>query len=553
MKSQIIKSIILITLIALTVSTIFVAVVSYRQAVSRQKEYLFEYAAAAGRGYAEKGTQYLEGLDTSFYITLFSPDKDVLFDSMDGNFENPGDMAELSDALSKGKGYSSRYSAVLSNQIFYVALRLEDGSVLRIGEIDDGLWADLTGYLYIAIIAIITAGVAALIAAVAVSKKIVSPITAIDLNKPEISKPIDELKPIVSRLTSQNRIIFKLTEELKVKQTEFDAITTNMSDGVIIIDRKADILSCNTAAMKMLGVTELPRSVLQLNKTDNFRETIRTSLSGKKCFDTIRTDENYYTLHATPVLFEDSVEGAVIVIIDETEKDEREKLRREFTTNVSHELKTPLTSISGFAELIKNGITTEKDTIHFAENIYREARRLISLVNDIIKLSQIDEGEIPYDEGNINVYETAVDVADRLENIAKAQKISLNVTGEAAYVRGNAQILEEMIYNLCDNGIKYNRPGGYVLVDVSTDAAFVYVSVKDNGIGIPKASQARVFERFYRVDKSHSKEIGGTGLGLSIVKHGAAYHKARISLESSVGKGTEITLVFPKFLKNGDI
>lgn len=548
MRKLIFKSIFFTVLFILVFSVTVILVIGHRYNTDNQKNYLSQNAVFVAEGVRQKGIGYLQSIkDADFRITWITGEGTVLYDNKTdiSQGENHKNREEVTEALSKGTGYSKRFSDTLSKPFVYYAIKLEDNTVIRVSEeaYAFGINPDyLSAVVWVTVIALALS----LLLAVIVSKKAVLPVTGLDLSKPEISKTYEEMKPVVSRLVADNRLISKQAEELRVKQIEFDAITTNMSDGIIIISRRADILSCNQAAMNMLGVIELPKNVLQLNKSDNFRETIRTSLSGKKCFDTIRTDENYYTLHATPLLFDDNVEGAVIVIIDETEKDEREKLRREFTTNVSHELKTPLTSISGFAELIKSGITTEKDTAHFADNIYREARRLVTLVNDIIRLSQLDEGEIPYDEGEIDLYEIAKDVADRLDGVAKTQKISLNLTGETAFVKGNSQILEEMIYNLCDNGIKYNRPGGYVNINVSSDTAFVYASVKDNGIGIPKASQGRVFERFYRVDKSHSKEIGGTGLGLSIVKHGAAYHKARISLESSPGNGTEITLVFPK-------
>jgi two-component system phosphate regulon sensor histidine kinase PhoR len=277
----------------------------------------------------------------------------------------------------------------------------------------------------------------------------------------------------------------------------------------------------------------------------SFREAVRAALSGNVGYDFIKKGERFYSVHATPVMHNKSVDGAVIVILDVTEKEERDALRREFTSNVSHELKTPLTSISGFAELIKSGMAEGEDARRFAENIHKESSRLISLVGDIIRLSQLDGSEIPYDDEPVDLYSIAEDVVERLLTIAEKKNVTIELSGEETFVLGNALIIEEMIYNLCDNGIKYNRDGGHVKIDVRTENGFPTFSVSDSGIGIPKDMQERVFERFYRVDKSHSRSIGGTGLGLSIVKHAASYHKADIRLESEEGVGTSVTVTFP--------
>ncbi|MDD4125707.1 MAG: ATP-binding protein [Eubacteriales bacterium] len=547
MTKQIFKSVFLVALSVLSITVIIVFWITYKHFDGRLQEELSREAGYAAAGVELDGIEYLERLRSGVTrVTWIAQDGRVLFDNKANpeEMENHLDREEIKEALATGTGTASRYSPTLSERTIYYALKLEDGSVIRVSGTQYPLWVLLFDMLQPVLIILTSALIIAAILASRLSKKVMKPINEIDFGRPESAEIYEELKPVVQRLAEQNRAIARQMEELKVKQTEFDAITTNMSEGMVIIDNRAEILSCNQSALNMLGVAEVPKSVLQLNRTDSFREAIRTSLAGKKCFYTIRTDEYYYSLHASPVLHDESVEGAVIVILDETEKDDREKLRREFTSNISHELKTPLTSISGFAELIRNGMAGTDDTNHFADNIYKEAQRLIVLVNDIIRLSQLDDGEIPYDETKIDVYEIAKDVVERLENIASAEKITLELTGEHAMVYGNSLILEEMIYNLCDNSIKYNRRGGYVKISISSESEHVSVLVKDNGIGIPKACQSRVFERFYRVDKSHSKEIGGTGLGLSIVKHAAAYHKARISLESKLGEGTEITLTF---------
>lgn len=420
------------------------------------------------------------------------------------------------------------------------------GIVSRVTDAEYDAWAMLAETIAPLVGLILGMTVLAFVFASQVSKILVKPINEIDPEHPEDAAAYEELKPIIEKLTSQNYKISRQLTMLKMRENEFNSITFNMSEGLVVINSRAAILSCNRSAKDIFGIRgEVPRSVLSLSDAHSFRTAIASALSGSNGYDAIRRGDKYYSVFATPVLNEKRVDGAVIVIIDTTEKEQREALRREFTSNISHELKTPLTSISGFAEIIKSGMASEEDTVHFAENIHKEASRLISLVGDIIRLSQLDGGEIPYDEEPVDLSEVAREVAERLENVAARAGISVGVEGECVRVDGNYTIIEEIIYNLCDNGIKYNRRGGRVDVRVFSEEGHGCVSVADNGIGIPQDKRDRVFERFYRVDKSHSKDIGGTGLGLSIVKHAAAYHKATIDLESEEGEGTVITVRFP--------
>ena len=319
-----------------------------------------------------------------------------------------------------------------------------------------------------------------------------------------------------------------------------------MSEGFLVIDDHTDLLSYNSGALRLLGAEAglSRRSVLALNRSEGFRKAVELSLSGEHCEQLFEREGRYLQIIANPVYHEEHVAGAVLVILDITEKHARESMRREFTANVSHELKTPLTSISGTAEIIKNGFVKPEDIPHFAGNIYDEAQRLITLIGDIMRLSQLDEDSVPFEKGPVDLYELASSVLCRLEAAAGKRGISLTLSGEHATVNGVSQVLDEMVFNLCDNAVKYSRENGHVRVFVSEENGHVALRVEDDGIGIPAADQARVFERFYRVDKSHSKEIGGTGLGLSIVKHGAAFHNARVALESELGKGTTVTVTF---------
>lgn len=361
-------------------------------------------------------------------------------------------------------------------------------------------------------------------------------------------------------------------DTLKAKQREFSAITENMSEGFLVIGKRGEVVSYNSSALRILGVepsaveekedeagyqiqgyesgtgaegTAGGRiNILSFNRSHIFRTSVDRALEGNHSEQNMELGGRVYQIIANPVLEGEEVSGAIMVILDVTEKAEREDLRREFSANVSHELKTPLTSISGYAEIMKNGLVRTEDMRRFSENIYQEAQRMITLVGDIIKLSQLDESQVELEKTDVDLYDIARGVTERLKGQARVQKVELKLTGTSQRVFGTAQILDEMIYNLCDNGIKYNKPGGHVTISISEEHGHPVVLVEDDGIGIPETDQERVFERFYRVDKSHSRQIGGTGLGLSIVKHGAIYHGARVEMESKIGVGTKVRIVF---------
>lgn len=552
MTGKIFRSIFIVTGSVLLLCVVIVFAVTFNYYTGELKDALSKQAQYVAAGVESGGMEYLSdiGEKTDVRITWVASDGSVLFDSKAdaASMENHRDREEIKEALESenGVGIATRYSGTMSEKTTYYALRVKDGSVIRVSEKQYSAWVIVMSTVQPILVVLVAAMILAGVLASRLSKSIVRPINEIDLDHPENAQVYEEMAPIIRRLTAQNRSIRKQMEELKVKQTEFNAITENMSEGMIIIDAATEILSSNQCALSMFGVEgKPPKSILLLDGRDTFREAVRLALSGENGYDSFRRGGRCYNILATPVKENGEVVGAVLVILDETEKEERETLRREFTSNVSHELKTPLTSISGFAELIRGGMTDAEDTRHFADNIYKEAQRLIVLVGDIIKLSQLDGGEIPYDECPQDLYEIAKETEERLDMVATSHKVNLELTGEHTSIRGNRQILEEMIYNLVDNGIKYNHEGGNVRIRVAEENGRAVVSVADNGIGIPKDQQSRVFERFYRVDKSHSKEIGGTGLGLSIVKHGAAFHKATVTMNSEPGKGTEISLTFP--------
>lgn len=496
-------------------------------------------------------TQHEEGFFKNFSsgekrITLIGADGTVLEDTSanPAEMDNHAEREEVKDALLKGSGTSVRYSKTLTEKTVYYARRMENGNVLRISTTQYTVMTVVLGLLQPLIYVLVLALILSFALSSRVSKSVIKPINEIDLDHPENSDAYEELTPLLHRILNQQKTIKKQLNEAKKHRDEFKLITENMSEGFLITDRDGRLLSCNSAALKLLDADENDGTVLSLNRTGDFRKTVHAALSGERAENTMTHGENTYNLIANPVFEGDKTIGAVIVIIDVTESRRRELIRREFTANVSHELKTPLTSISGFAELLSAGGVPEDTVTDFAKTIYTEAQRLISLVSDIIKISELDEKSVCYEKENVNITELSRDVARRLKMSADKKNVKIGISGEDISVYGVRKILDEMIFNLCDNAVKYNKEGGTVEIRVKKEDGKTVLSVRDTGIGIAPSQQSRVFERFYRVDKSRSKAEGGTGLGLSIVKHGAMYHGAEIKLTSTPGEGTEVTVIF---------
>ena len=496
-----------------------------------------------------EGISFLENFDSgNNRVTLIDKDGTVLYDSVVDvrSLDNHGEREEIKAAMKDGQGISTRYSSTLTEKTMNYALRLSDGSVLRFSAEQRTVIAILLDMVYPVLFIMFAALILTLVLSSRVSKAIIEPINRLDLEVPENNDTYEELTPLLRKIADQKQTIEEQLADAHKKQKEFSLITENMSEGFLVIDQDANLLTFNSAALKLLDIAPpADRSVLMFCRAKEFRDVISDVLSGKRAENIMVRQERSYSLIANPVIQKGEVIGAVIVILDITESEKRDALRREFTANVSHELKTPLTSISGFAELMKAGDVSAEHVVDFSESIYDEAQRLITLVNDIIKISELDGESLSFERESVDLYELSKDVISRLENEADKRHIAFRLTGGRAEIWGVRKILEEMLYNLCDNGIKYNKEGGLVEVGVNQTTTDVNVTVKDTGIGIPAAHQSRVFERFYRVDKSHSKRVGGTGLGLAIVKHGAMYHHAKISMESTVDTGTAVTLAFP--------
>ena len=495
-----------------------------------------------------EGISYIDNFDNNKKrITLIDSNGTVLADTKVNveELENHADRKEIEDASKDGKGTSSRYSNTLMQKTLYYAEKLDDGTILRISTTQNSIFVILLGLLQPLIIIIVLALLISLFLSHRLSKAIIKPLNNLNLDNPSANETYEELTPLLKKISAQKKTIDKQIKEAVQSREEFKLITENMSEGLLIIDKESNVLSYNHAAVNLLEIPEDQKgSVLTFNRSKGFRLAVEKALSGERCESNIAHEENSYELIATPVYVNDNIIGAVIVIIDVTESVKREQLRKEFTSNVSHELKTPLTSISGFAEIMKSGDVSQETVVDFSTSIYDEAQRLITLVSDIMKISELDEGTTIFEKEEVDLYELSKDIVKRLSSVADKRNITLNVIGESAVIVGTRKILDEMIYNLCDNAIKYNKDNGTVDVIINQSNNKTSVAVRDTGIGIPSHEQNRVFERFYRVDKSHSKLVGGTGLGLAIVKHGAAYHDAEVSLKSAVDKGTTVNIVF---------
>ena len=516
----------------------------YTQTQDETRDALRQEAVYAANGVALSGAEYLRSLNSDRRITWIAGDGSVLYDS-ESREDNQARHAEVEDALRGGEGCAIRRSESTGESIMYFAVQCGDGTVLRLsrplGAVRYAL-ETVSPILWMVVLVLFVSGVLAF----RVAKQILEPVNAIDLDAPDAAKIYPELAPLVGRIEEQNLTIREREEELGRKQKEFSALTDSMKEGFLLLDRSGTVLSANHAASSFLsGCAEGENIMEESPVPETVRGAAGKALGGERTELLLSDEDGAVQLIANPVSSGGRLSGAVILTLDVTEREQRERLRREFSANVSHELKTPLTSISGFAELLMRGMVPEEKTAEFAGDIYRESRRLIALIDDIIRLSRLDEQGEDLLLETVDLYGAAEDALESVRPAADKEKIALRLTGDRAEVRGVRRVLEEMIFNLCDNAVKYNKPGGEVEVNVAAGQDGTVLTVRDTGIGIPRPHQSRVFERFYRVDKSHSREIGGTGLGLSIVKHGAMLHGAAISLESEPGEGTTVTLTFP--------
>ena len=554
MTKKIFKSIMFVCALVLAVGLAAVMGILYSNFDGQMRKELSKEAAYLAYGVEQQGLDYLKNIkDKSARITYIDQDGTVLFDNEAdvSEMKNHSDRTEFQKAEKYGAGESSRYSDTLSEKTIYYALRLKDGTVLRVSGTQDSVLALVENLIFplcgLLCLMLILSG----IMASAISKRIVKPINELDLESPKENQIYEELSPLLSKIHRQNREIQNQLELAKQQQEEFALITENMQEGLIVIDKYTMILSANSSAWNLFHMDRVCQgeSVYCLDREEEFRHAIEQVLSGEHTELVLKLNGSDIQLIANPVIRDKKTEGAVVLLVNVTEKLERESLRREFSANVSHELKTPLTSISGFAEIMQGGLVKNEDIPKFAGRIYKESQRLLQLVEDVIQISQLDEEKTSYVWEPVDVYQVCKNAFESLKEKAKRLNVHLYICGERMKMEAVRTLLEEAIYNVCDNAIKYNRNDGSVSVFLTQTAQEIQIVVKDTGVGIPKEDQNRVFERFYRVDKSHSKEIGGTGLGLSIVKHAVGALKGSVILRSEEGNGTEICMKFPKVHK----
>ena len=554
MTKKIFKSIMFVCALVLAVGLAAVMGILYSNFDGQMRKELSKEATYLAYGVEQQGVDYLKNIkDKSARITYIDQDGTVLFDNEAdiSEMKNHSDRTEFRKAEKYGAGESSRYSDTLSEKTIYYALRLKDGTVLRVSGTQDSVLALVENLIFplcgLLCLMLILSG----IMASAISKRIVKPINELDLESPEENRIYEELSPLLSKIHRQNREIQNQLELAKQQQEEFALITENMQEGLIVIDKYTMILSANSSAWNLFHMDRVCQgeSVYCLDREEEFRHAIEQVLSGEHTELVLKLNGSDIQLIANPVIRDKKTEGAVVLLVNVTEKLERESLRREFSANVSHELKTPLTSISGFAEIMQGGLVKNEDIPKFAGRIYKESQRLLQLVEDVIQISQLDEEKTSYVWEPVDVYQVCKNAFESLKEKAKRLNVHLYICGERMKMEAVRTLLEEAIYNVCDNAIKYNRNDGSVSVFLTQTAQEIQIVVKDTGVGIPKEDQDRVFERFYRVDKSHSKEIGGTGLGLSIVKHAVGALKGSVILRSEEGNGTEICMKFPKVHK----
>ena len=551
MTKRIFKSIILASVIVLLVSGGLTMGVLYNQFGNQLEEELRTEAEFLSIAVEDEGMSAFDSLPTdSERITYIDTDGTVLYDnrSKTDDMENHLDREEIQEAMEDGSGMAVRESDTLSQRTLYYALRLADGTVLRVSSTQYSLPGLLGGMIQPLLIILILMLILAGFLASRLAKNIVNPLNRLDLDHPEENQTYEEVAPLLTKINRQQKSLQAEITQAKRQQEEFSIITDNMEEGFLVIDSHTEVLSYNSSALRLLGAREQDarQSVLALNRSESFQRTVEKVLGGQHVISNQEFQGITCQVAANPVFQEGKVTGAVILILDVTEKMKGEQMRREFTANVSHELKTPLTSISGFAEIINDGFVKPEDTKKFAGRIFKEAQRLITLVNDVIKISQLDEGKLPYEKEEVDLYEAVRETFLRIEDHAKAEGVHLYLYGP--HIKSNTvkTILDEIIYNLCDNGIKYNKKGGSLTVTISQEGEKPVVTVEDTGIGISEEDQKRIFERFYRVDKSHSKAIGGTGLGLSIVKHGTMFLGADMKVESTLGEGSKFILILPE-------
>ena len=549
MTKKIFQSILLVAGCVLLASLLIIMGFLYDYFGGVEENQLHDELSLAAAAVEDGGTDYLSRLTADRYrLTWIAADGSVLYDTKTNaeSLENHASRAEVSQALATGTGESTRYSSTLMEKTMYYAQRLDDGTVLRISISRATVGMIAVGMIQPLLIVLIVALILSGLLARRLSRRIVDPLNSLDLEHPLDNDAYEELSPLLKRIHHQHVEIQTQLRELREKTDEFTQITGSMREGLVLLDEHGSILSINAAAQALFGADAqcVGRDFLTIERSHEISAAIQAAAADGHSEVRAERAGRVYQFDISRTTSDGKFLGTVILAFDITEQEFAERNRREFTANVSHELKTPLQGIIGSAELIENGMVKPEDLPRFVGHIHAEAARLVTLIDDIIRLSQLDEGDAMPTEP-VDLLAVSQEAAENLHDAAAARNVTVSVTGQPAVLPGVRRLIYEIVYNLCDNAIKYNRDGGRVDVTVAADAGGSSITVADTGIGIAPEHQARVFERFYRVDKSHSKASGGTGLGLSIVKHAVQYHHGRIELESTPGTGTTIRVVFP--------
>ena len=549
MTKKIFQSILLVAGCVLLASLLIIMGFLYDYFGGVEENQLRDELSLAAAAVEDGGTDYLSQLTADrCRLTWIAADGSVLYDTKTNaeSLENHASRAEVSQALATGTGESTRYSSTLMEKTMYYAQRLDDGTVLRISISRATVGMIAVGMIQPLLIVLIVALILSGLLARRLSRRIVDPLNSLDLEHPLDNDAYEELSPLLKRIHHQHVEIQTQLRELREKTDEFTQITGSMREGLVLLDEHGSILSINAAAQALFGADAqcVGRDFLTIERSHEISAAIQAAAADGHSEVRAERAGRVYQFDISRITSDGKFLGTVILAFDITEQEFAERNRREFTANVSHELKTPLQGIIGSAELIENGMVKPEDLPRFVGHIHAEAARLVTLIDDIIRLSQLDEGDAMPTEP-VDLLAVSQEAAENLHDVAAARDVMVSVTGQPAVLPGVRRLIYEIVYNLCDNAIKYNRDGGRVDVTVAADAGGSSITVADTGIGIAPEHQARVFERFYRVDKSHSKASGGTGLGLSIVKHAVQYHRGRIELESTPGTGTTIRVVFP--------
>ena len=540
-----VSAVVLLACFAITVGVLY----SYYTGISESQ--LKAQTSVISHAVENEGIGYFNDFkENGCRVTWINSDGTVIYDSeaQASSLESHADREEFIEALETGFGKSSRYSSTLTERMLYCAQKLADGTVIRTAYPQSTVFMLFLGMLPpLCIVFIISIALSGLLA-YRLSRQIVQPLNAIDLDKPLENETYDELSPLLKRIELQHRQIDRQLNELSRKREEWNAVTESMNEGIVLLSADNTVLSINKSASLLLDTSAdcIGQDMLEICRRIDIQSLICQAAEGKNAEITAELRGREYQINASPIISDGSVKGTALLFFDVTDKLQAEQMRREFTANVSHELKTPLQVISGTSELMINGLVKNEDIPEFAERIHGESLRMITLVDDIIELSRLDEGAAEVPKEKVCLMTAAEAVAERLTVSAQHKDVSVSVAGDKAVINGIPALITELIFNLCDNAIKYTLPGGRADIVIKDENNEAVLTVSDTGVGIPEDAQSRVFERFFRVDKSRSKEIGGTGLGLSIVKHIAEIHNARIYLKSKPGKGTSITVVFPK-------